>query len=250
MLIHQTTYSSENIAIGQSHTLLLLFVINRVKGNMAATKSRKKRRISKHVLKSKESQQQSSELQSNENSAAFQAKITKEQPKKKKKTGKIKDPKEAERYLSAWKYRETAGGWKFNKNTQSWLFRHMYDVEKISKVPFTLLMEYMEGLKGSTKTRVIEDAERRAVRYKEFEKTLEINKNKNESEKNESSHESGEPNFSSINELKSEISLATADTGGEDDQTRWKRLSDHDKRKEYKRARKVLDLFRKENLEP
>mmetsp|Transcript_29741 Transcript_29741/g.45080 ORF Transcript_29741/g.45080 Transcript_29741/m.45080 type:complete len:220 (+) Transcript_29741:189-848(+) len=219
---------------------------------MAATKSRKKKRISKHVLKSKESQQQSSELQTNSNSAAFQAKAPKEQPKRSKKAGKIKDPKEAERYLSAWKYRETAGGWKFNKNTQSWLFRHMYDVEKISKVPFTLLMEYMEGLKGSTKTRVIEDAERRAVRYKEFEKTLEVNKNKNEGEhaKNESSQESGGPNSSSVNELKSEISLATVDTGGEDDQTRWKRLSDHDKRKEYKRARKVLDLFRKENLEP
>lgn len=213
---------------------------------MAATKNRKKKRISKHVLKSQEAIQQSSDSGKVSDSPALQT-LTKtegqQQPKKSRKSEKIKDPKEAESYLSAWKYREQGGGWKFNKNTQSWLFRHMYDVEKISKVSFTLLMEYMDGLKGSTRTRVIEDAQRRAVRYKEYERVTEENKNGSEDTKIVKTSKDTEANSSSTKEKKSESS----DKGGEDDQTRWKRLSDHDKRKEYKRARKVLEIFQKEN---
>mmetsp|Transcript_19457 Transcript_19457/g.28840 ORF Transcript_19457/g.28840 Transcript_19457/m.28840 type:complete len:206 (-) Transcript_19457:3829-4446(-) len=204
---------------------------------MAATKNRKKKRISKHVLKSKEAEQQSSDLGQSSDSPAVQTMTkTARQPKQ---SEKIKDPKEAETYLSAWKYREQGGEWKFNKNTQSWLFRHMYHAEKISKDAFTLLMEYMDGLKGSTRKRVIEDAQRRAVRYKEFEKMQEANKNVKTPNDNKA-------NSASMKEMESETT-STIEKGGEDDQTRWKRLGNHDKRKEYKRARKVLELFQKES---
>ncbi len=44
---------------------------------------------------------------------------------------------------------------------------------------------------------------------------------------------------------KKEEDSASSKQAGEDenDETRWKRLDAHDKRKEYKRARKVLDVL-------
>ena len=142
-------------------------------------------------------------------------------PKKKKTKKHTKEPKDVHNYLSAWKHRESAPGlWKFNKNTQSWLFRHMYDAEKVPKATFSLLMDYMEGVQGGMRERVNEDAVRRAMRYKDWEK--------NGSE-----------------EAEKKTAVANADADIEDDNKRFSAMDENEKRKEYKRARKVIDELKK-----
>ena len=93
--------------------------------------------------------------------------------KKKKKNDTIKDPEEASSYLSLWKH-DRNGAWQFNKNTQSWMLRHIYDHVRVSKTSFTTLVEYLlssaGGGDGVMKSRTMEDAKRRARRYKEWEK--------------------------------------------------------------------------------
>lgn len=194
---------------------------------MAAGKNnRKKKRISKHVLKAKGDR--------GDESAPGDDLPTPLQPAKKqatpkKKSAKMKDPSEAAAYLSAWKHRAAGGAWKFNKNTQSWLIRHMYEADKVAKPMFVILMDYLKGMKS--KERVIEDAERRALRYKEFEKTLDAKKD-------------GEKATEEATDAKDVVEeTPKKEDGGEDDETRWKRLDEHDKRKEYKRARKILETM-------
>mmetsp|Transcript_4861 Transcript_4861/g.8423 ORF Transcript_4861/g.8423 Transcript_4861/m.8423 type:complete len:244 (-) Transcript_4861:99-830(-) len=126
----------------------------------------------------------------------------------------VKDPKEAAAYVAAWKERDSGdGAWKFNKNTQSWLIRHMYDKDKVTKGTFADLIEYLKGLnKGITRMRMGEDARRRAMRYKEFEK-------------------SGD----------------AANTRPDDEDHReWAALDDGSKRKEYKRARQIIDMLKEQ----
>mmetsp|Transcript_1833 Transcript_1833/g.2850 ORF Transcript_1833/g.2850 Transcript_1833/m.2850 type:complete len:208 (-) Transcript_1833:333-956(-) len=205
---------------------------------MAAGKNnRKKNRISKHVLKAKEDRDGATTPAGAEDLPI----PTPLQPPKKQvvakkaKAIKIKDPSEAASYLSAWKHRAAGGAWKFNKNTQSWLIRHMYEVDKVAKPSFVTLMEYLQGLKG--KDRVIEDAERRAVRYKEFEKTLDAKTDGGKEKEAKSEEAKGEKTKEDSAET------PVKDDGGEDDEARWQKLDEHDKRKEYKRARKILETL-------
>lgn len=176
----------------------------------ANTKHRhKKRKISKHVQDSRKTKETA--------------------PKRKQKKNRVqKDPSEAANYLVLWKKERSA--WKFNKNTQSWLIRHMYEAEKVAKQPFETLLEYLEEYQG--KERLVREASRRILRYKEYEK--ETSENKEASESSEQK-ESAEP-------------TPEADLKGDEDeayeQARWKALSDHDKRKEYKRARKVVEVLK------
>ncbi|GKY91670.1 hypothetical protein MPSEU_000138900 [Mayamaea pseudoterrestris] len=67
---------------------------------------------------------------------------------------------------------DKTGAWKFNKNTQTWLIKHMYDAEIVSKATFSLLLEYFHGLEGKTKSRVLQQASERVIEYKEHEKKL------------------------------------------------------------------------------
>jgi hypothetical protein len=198
---------------------------------MAAGKiNRKKKRISKHVLKAQEGRDSAAPGADDDLPTPTPLQPAKKQaPPKKAKALKTKDPTEAASYLSAWKHRAAGGAWKFNKNTQSWLIRHMYEADKVSKPVFVILLEYLEGMKH--KERVIEDAERRALRYKDFEKTFGATKEadkESETKKEEESKDTDTPK---------------KEDGGEDDETRWIRLDEHDKRKEYKRARKILETL-------
>lgn len=186
--------------------------------------ARRKKRTSKHVLKAKEERKQQQETDNNdETTRNTQSNKVK---KKRKKQHHVKDPNEAASYLSAWKH--ARGAWKFNKNTQSWLLRHQYQPEKVSKGTFSILLEYMQGLQGQTRTRTFADAKSRANRYKEYEKSNPPNESDEDKKKDSSSKEPVED---------------------EDDDTRWKRLDDHEKRKEYKRARKVLDALARDEQE-
>jgi WKF domain len=151
-----------------------------------------------------------------------------------------KDIKEAAGYLTNWKnYRQQ---WKFNKNTQSWLIRHMYEADKVAKGTFTLLLEYLHGL--GNKQRVLQDATRRALRYKEYSEQQEgantqLADNKSKSTKVIQFAKDTKP---AAADDKGAKKIAN-DKGATEDEKRWNALCDHDKRKEYKRARKIIETF-------
>ena len=137
----------------------------------------------------------------------------------------VKDPAEAAAYLTSWQehrqHRSNGDGsgvekstnWKFNKNTQSWLIRHMYEADKVSKGNFALLLEYLKSGDGKTVQRCREEATRRALRYQQFQKESDVTKN------------------------------SASEAAVMEDDERWNKLDEHGKRKEYKRARKVLDIL-------
>ena len=129
---------------------------------------------------------------------------------------------EAASYLSTWKNHRDA--WKFNKNTQSWLIRHMYESDKVSKTTFAVLLDYLRSSAATTRQRIVTDAKRRALRYKEYEKT-----------KQESNGDDDKPTDSNDKE---------PPAAEQDDETVWNKLNDHDKRKVYKRTRKILETLK------
>uniref|UniRef100_A0A8C8SIW9 Chromosome 7 open reading frame 50 n=1 Tax=Pelusios castaneus TaxID=367368 RepID=A0A8C8SIW9_9SAUR len=49
--------------------------------------------------------------------------------------------------------------WKFQKTRQTWLLLHMYDKEKVPDEYFSVLLDYLEGLKGSARDVTMQKAE-------------------------------------------------------------------------------------------
>jgi WKF domain len=137
----------------------------------------------------------------------------------------VKDPTDAAAYLTAW---QNKSGWKFNKNTQSWLIRHMYS-DKLSKATFATLLAYLDAAGDSIKQRVINDATRRAVRYQTS---------------NNTKGESTESASMSTAKDSTGSTMFASDAEAIDEAKDWEQLSEHDKRKEYKRARKLLDTLK------
>jgi len=185
---------------------------------------KKKKKISKHVLES-----QKLKLDGDEKNSA--PKTTKRRKRKQKeKNTKTKDPKEAAKYLQNWKDKNSGNEdteWKFNKNDQSWLIRHMYSSNMVSKGTFSLLLEYLSTAADSTKTRIREDATSKALRYKEWEKN--------------NSDEKGGNDEATASDAKEDSAVVAGGDDADDEEARWKKLDSHEKRKEYKRARKILD---------
>ena len=182
---------------------------------------------------------------------------------------KTKNPQEVSTYLSLWKYDQTNKNnssrsntnkqWKFNKNTQSWLLRHMYNPEKVPKHTFALLVEYLlhgrESNEGVT-NRVLEDAKFRARRYKEFEKQQQQQEDQSgekelmvakvEAKEHDVQHDIINTNTKEEGKEGNRSSSSTSSKKAGElalDLT-WKEMDEHEKRKEYKRARKVLDAFK------
>ncbi|KAJ1131177.1 hypothetical protein NDU88_009516 [Pleurodeles waltl] len=60
-------------------------------------------------------------------------------------------------YLTSWA--QKAQNWKFQKTRQTWLLLHMYDTQKISKDHFLVLLDYLEGLRGSARDLTVRKAE-------------------------------------------------------------------------------------------
>mmetsp|Transcript_28162 Transcript_28162/g.39603 ORF Transcript_28162/g.39603 Transcript_28162/m.39603 type:complete len:210 (+) Transcript_28162:195-824(+) len=201
-------------------------------------KAHRKNRISKHVLDSQKKREEEAADEQTDITAqdASSAAPTTTTPKKKKSKKKkhVKDPKEAATYLSSWKHREAGTNWKFNKNTQSWLIRHMYEADKVDKTCFGLLLEYLSSGDDQMQARVRTEGTRRALRYKDYEK------NKPEADENE---ETAKKEPSTTTKSGKDTAEQNEKNGEEDDTSNWNALSDHDKRKEYKRARKLLDVL-------
>ena len=205
---------------------------------MGAGKSKRhrKKRISKHVIESQTKKKQEDAekklLAASEGNGETSDEVSSASAKddSKKSTLKTKDPEEAASYLTLWNLdrnntTSTTKNWKFNKNTQSWLLRHMYCFDKVSKSTFATLVDYIcEGGEG-TRLRVEEEAKRRARRYKDWEKKQQTNND-------DAKQDDGE------------IAEEKKDATPSPDDENWNQLDDHDKRKEYKRARKVLDALK------
>lgn len=201
--------------------------------------ARKKRAKSKHVLQGQEEKEKQLKEEGEPDIDVITNPNTPTPKPKKKPTKKhhIKDPMEAAGYLSSWQQykKDNTSPWKFNKNTQSWLIRHLYETEKVSKGPFSILMNYLEGLEGkTTRVRIRAEASRKALRYKDYEKKRDAG---NENEEDDKKQDDSE-----------EVTKQTGMTKEEQDEDalRWKKLDDHDKRKEYKRARKVLEIMKEQ----
>lgn len=158
-----------------------------------------------------------------------------------------------QQYLSEWDHQRkhsststTVGIWKFHKNTQTWLLRNMYDADKVPKASFQILMEYMEGLKGeATREWVNKDAIRRVLRYKEWEKR-QGGKLVQEEEGKEETKKTEEQEKMDREDVNQNGDSMSGNNGEQEEEERFKSLSDHDKRKEYKRARKVLEAVKKQ----
>lgn len=260
--------------------------------NVSKTPSIKKKRISKHVLKSRQSQkveagnasngprdvgngnvdgtslQPTADSQSGplRNSDLSSSADPSKRKRKKKRNSHVKDPEEATTYLSNWKASKASDDsgrspvdapsvWKFNKNTQSWLIRHMYECDKVAKGTFTLLQEYLKGLEGTiTKDRIRTEATRRVLRYKEHCHALTPLNAGTKGASVEGRHPSGSGELEDVDVAIAKTSVqdpsfATQEEM-EEEETRWKSLDEHNKKKEYKRARKILDLFSRKSPNP
>mmetsp|Transcript_18768 Transcript_18768/g.24779 ORF Transcript_18768/g.24779 Transcript_18768/m.24779 type:complete len:194 (-) Transcript_18768:188-769(-) len=78
------------------------------------------------------------------------------------KASSTRDVSAAIEYLKSWSSRQSDDSlpWKFNKNLQSTLIKHMYDASQITDGPcFEQLLCYLEGLKGGLKERVTTEAQ-------------------------------------------------------------------------------------------
>jgi len=216
-------------------------------------KSHRKKRISKHVLQAEERRKQaevekqllsaaekgtSTSSTSDDTSSKSNTPTSSESQKVESTTppSNTRDPELASSYLKLWSHdqKNNTKSWKFNKNTQSWLLRHMYDFDKVSKTTFAILVNYLcHGGEGLI-SRVEEDAKMRARRYKEWEKKI---KKKKSSEQQEGE----EGDDATNNEEKEDDEDTNQKKQSSLEDISWDELDDHDKRKEYKRARKVLD---------
>lgn len=66
-------------------------------------------------------------------------------------------PQQALDYLTCWA--EKRKDWKFQKTRQTWLLQHMFDSEKIPDQNFSVLLTYLEGLRGQARDTTVEKAE-------------------------------------------------------------------------------------------
>ncbi|XP_006112910.1 protein cholesin isoform X1 [Pelodiscus sinensis] len=60
-------------------------------------------------------------------------------------------------YLTSWSKKPNK--WKFQKTRQTWLLLHMYNKEKVPDSYFSILLDYLEGLKGNARDVTMKKAE-------------------------------------------------------------------------------------------
>lgn len=65
-------------------------------------------------------------------------------------------PQLALSYLTCWAENRTE--WKFQKTRQTWLLQHMFDSQQIPDEKFSVLLQYMEGLRGVAKDTTVKKA--------------------------------------------------------------------------------------------
>ncbi|KAL7752275.1 hypothetical protein RI367_002320 [Sorochytrium milnesiophthora] len=65
-------------------------------------------------------------------------------------------------YLEQWVNDRTS--WKFNKRSQIWLLKHLYNPAMVADSHFNMLLAYLDGLQGAVRTRIFEQAKAFAER--------------------------------------------------------------------------------------
>ncbi|KAM4524439.1 protein cholesin [Odontesthes bonariensis] len=65
-------------------------------------------------------------------------------------------PQQALDYLTCWA--ENRPAWKFQKTRQTWLLQHMFNSEKIPEENFFVLLQYLEGLRGTARDTSVQKA--------------------------------------------------------------------------------------------
>lgn len=60
-------------------------------------------------------------------------------------------------YLTCWDSNRKE--WRFQKTRQTWLLQHMFDSEKMPDESFTVLLLYLEGLRGAARDTTVQKAE-------------------------------------------------------------------------------------------
>ncbi|XP_069547577.1 uncharacterized protein C7orf50 homolog [Brachyistius frenatus] len=65
-------------------------------------------------------------------------------------------PQQALDYLVCWA--ENRSEWKFQKTRQTWLLQQMFDSEKIPDDKFPVMLQYLEGLRGSARDTTVQKA--------------------------------------------------------------------------------------------
>lgn len=200
-------------------------------------KKGKKRKISKHIAdaKMKNVKLDSTDTGINDSSNVTviptTAVLTTTPSKKQKLAKHTKDPVDVEGYLMAWKKQQDLMSdgsstsrmtttWKFNKNTQSWLIRHLYDSTKISKSIFAIALQYFLKSNINVQQRLRDDATQRAIQYQQHQQ------------------EKG-----TTNQINDGIDNDDSNANRNEKEDSPEVLLEKNQRKEYKRARKILDTL-------
>ncbi|XP_039346064.1 uncharacterized protein C7orf50 homolog isoform X3 [Mauremys reevesii] len=125
--------------------------------------------LSKTHPRTKKVEEEAEELTAEER-RTLERKLKKERKKEEKKlmreagiAAKKEEPKKtsgaelALEYLTSWSKKKKE--WKFQKTRQTWLLLHMYEKEKVPDEYFSILLDYLEGLKGSARDVTMQKAE-------------------------------------------------------------------------------------------
>jgi WKF domain len=209
-------------------------VVQHHENTVNVKKKGKKRKISKHIAdaKMKHGKLDSTDTGINDSSNVTviptPAALTATPSKKQKLAKHTKDPVDVEGYLMAWKKQQDllsdgsriTTAWKFNKNTQSWLIRHLYDTTKISKSIFAIALQYFLKSNINVQQRLRDDATQRAILYQQHQQEKGTTNHINDGIDNDDSN---------ANQNETEDSPEV--------------LLEKNHRKEYKRARKILDTL-------
>ncbi|XP_030626153.1 protein cholesin [Chanos chanos] len=94
-------------------------------------------------------------------------KLLKKEEKKKQREGGVKQEEEQRQKLSAQQqaldyltcWYERREQWRFQKTRQTWLLQHMFDSQKVSDTHFSMLLLYLEGLRGAARETTVQKAE-------------------------------------------------------------------------------------------
>ncbi|KAG6610127.1 uncharacterized protein IUM83_00520 [Phytophthora cinnamomi] len=71
---------------------------------------------------------------------------------------------QAKYYLEQWQKRDEPKAddelpWKFKKIKQQWILQWMYEADVVPKAMFAIVLEYLNGIQGAARTRVMESAQ-------------------------------------------------------------------------------------------
>ena len=214
---------------------------------------KKKKNVAKHVLAAQSrrvdatsatatGETTTDSLAASSSSSTSSASVSSSSSSSKNKNKHTKPPSEASNYLILWSL--SRSDWRFNKNTQSWLLRHMYNDVLVSKSAFKLLLEYVKTIKGKGKDNVLKEAVLHAKKYKEWEKKTDGTADADDEAKSKKKRTTKKGQNEEGEEGGGDKDDEEEDDEVHFDGNNWEAISPKRKRKVYKRARGVHDALK------